>query len=782
MKVTIKSFISFFMILALIFALLPSCKQENNNETTHKFSLHNQYVSKIIDLGLSKNEAIMEVMERDNELQITIGVTSKEREEIYTTREGIPYLTEYRYYTTSFSEDKSKRKSTVSSHEVAILGSSDIDLVLGGEPFLGITDAGNTYYQGVQYFFHRDGISLKKNIVPPLPDWSGDDSTRSVLYEANAHIMLCDNAIYAGIKYSQLDPWNLYINDHMVTMPEWNPLIPEYELCGLIGIAGVPYALVRVWEKNYSEQIVDTIWEETRLVPLTPDTTELPLEGTKIDGKATGGAFSDGEYGYFFCGSELWRTDGKESKCIADLIFCGVNEFSRICSLRRLSDGRLLVVADGKLIELTGTDGTSDDEKEVFTIGVVNLYGDISNLSIALSKFNGISENAVFKLKEFSDQASLNMAILSGEVSMVVSRDQFLLKNYIKQDILVPLDRVAPEFFEKDVLIENIVDATKVNGICYYLPRYFAICGEQTDVRLLEEEQTFETRQDYFDFLSEKDPDYVKARTKSAVFTTFGQDLDEWIDWGNNTCHFDDGSFRDLLEFCNQANTTQEGTYLFDGTLITQNFVLSDSVESNRFTDVAEAKAYWDQLSRTEPQADEYIPERVWVKYPIPSAAYDGYEIYAPYFFAVVDHQASLEAAGDLLRWHFLEDVIDEFPSQTNDIYMDTFSINRDETDRFLSRNIDGYMDTAPDPSLISSDVIAYDVMVKTMHNMKCGPEQYEKTWEYIRAGDHFQYFRNELFDVIYQEANRFFHNAITAEQAAEYVQNRVSLYLAEQG
>ena len=67
-------------------------------------------------------------------------------------------------------------------------------------------------------------------------------------------------------------------------------------------------------------------------------------------------------------------------------------------------------------------------------------------------------------------------------------------------------------------------------------------------------------------------------------------------------------------------------------------------------------------------------------------------------------------------------------------------------------------------------------------HNRGCGQEQYEKTWEAISEGDHFQYFRNEVFDVMYEEAGRFFSGSSTAKQAAEYVQNRISLYLAEQG
>ena len=101
-------------------------------------------------------------------------------------------------------------------------------------------------------------------------------------------------------------------------------------------------------------------------------------------------------------------------------------------------------------------------------------------------------------------------------------------------------------------------------------------------------------------------------------------------------------------------------------------------------------------------------------------------------------------------------------------------SVNRDETDRFLARNIDGEIE-------ITEDLGGLRAMLEDF-NRGCGQEQYDKTWEVISRGDHFQYFRNEVYDVMYEEAGRFFSGNNTAKQAAEYVQNRISIYLAEQG
>ena len=54
---------------------------------------------------------------------------------------------------------------------------------------------------------------------------------------------------------------------------------------------------------------------------------------------------------------------------------------------------------------------------------------------------------------------------------------------------------------------------------------------------------------------------------------------------------------------------------------------------------------------------------------------------------------------------------------------------------------------------------------------------------EYLCGADHYAVgSTTEIAKVVKEEALRFFAGEITAEKAAEYIQNRVSIYLAEQG
>ncbi|MBR6764653.1 MAG: hypothetical protein IKM13_13025, partial [Clostridia bacterium] len=498
--------------------------------------------------------------------------------------------------------------------------------------------------------------------------------------------------------------------------------------------------------------------------------------------------------------TEVWRTDGENTICLTDLAPYGCTQTSPIRAVSALSDGRILVVADGKLIELFASDG-NEDGVQIYTIGTFDYdgeYGSTDELNFQVARYNEQSTNAFFKVKEFEEKSKLNLALLSGEIAMVITPDRFTLQNYVKQGVLAPLEEVAPALFEKDVLIENIVDATRVDGVCYYLPVNFEICGEVVaEPGNLKDGKLFETRKEYCDYIVTYYPDYFKYNTKAEILNNLTRDMDEWIDWENNSCHFDDGTFAEILEFSVQGTTWEEqGENLgrlwasqeqWERSYMVESFSLKDAVESYRFTDVKKAQEYQIPVPDMEGPAGG-ATTWVQVDFPMPSRAHSGYEINAHNLYAVADNENSRDAAADLLEWLILEDVVEEFPVDFYwEVGWDGFSINRDETDRYLGRLIDGYLDFE---EKIATYREKYQNDAKTRanlqdrinrHNMMCGKEQYEITWEYIQNADHLQYYKNEISAVIHEEAGRYFGGMITAKQAADYVQNRISLYLAEQ-
>ncbi|MBQ6990927.1 MAG: hypothetical protein IJN58_07710, partial [Clostridia bacterium] len=594
-----------------------------------------------------------------------------------------------------------------------------------------------------------------------------------------ANLVMIEDAPFIWMDYTEFN-FEIYIKDHFLQTTEINPDV-TFNVYGLMEIEGTPHVLFGGAQYDWSEEgsyFFAPQWEETRLIPLTAETKELSLEGTAIEGDPTGGAFNDGRYGYYMCESELWRADGEIGARIADLIYNGVDSYSQVRAVRTITDGRILVVANGGLTVLTESDSVTPEERNVYTIGVIDKgYLDEGSLAVeaAVTRFNSRSANCKFVVKGYKNITKLNLAVLSGEVDLLAIANQFALNNYIKQGFLAPLEEVVPEFFEEGVLIENIVDASRVDGTCYYLPREFEIQGMVVECRLLEEGQTFETQKEYLDFVRENDPGYFKFNAKNGLMMNIAPTLDEWIDWDANTCHFDDGSFEDMLEFCNAGTTPEEWDHTalcYTNTEVFRGFLQFPYYEG-LFTDVKAAKEYLAGFTDVDPEKLPDSEDDVWARVfiPFPSAVHDGYEIYTGHFYAVVDKEESREATREFMTWYFLENVVGEIaPDDPEADYPDYdmkgiyhFSINQAECERYVGRNL------------------AWDGEDK---ETRLPREQrwYEDTWKIIRQADHLHYERNAITDVMNEEAYRYFAGDITAEQAAEYVQNRVSIYLAEQG
>ncbi|MBE7001046.1 MAG: hypothetical protein E7428_12790, partial [Ruminococcaceae bacterium] len=635
MKTTLKRMTALFLVLLMTASLLASCsgggEKENTVTEVDGIPVYENYKSQKIDLGLGDNETVFDIVEMDGMLRATIGVLGPECDlsEYY----GTPYLTEYRWYSMDFVEDTAKRERTKAHQEFIRVSDPNEDFVLGGEA------VENQYGDGLRYYFYREGEPIGEEIIPPVG--INDPEERAYYasaYSPLAHVLLYDDVAYAwincgmqsnGVTYRADWHNDLYVNGKFIDTYAWKPGMPKnFGFYGIIGLEGVPYALLKADGKG-------------RLAPLTPETTEPPTEGKSIEVIPTGGACSDDRFGYFMSNTELWRTDGEECDLLVDMVVYGAINTSGLRAVRSLSDGRILVAIDGKLIELTGSEEADKKDVQICNIGVYDfcreINGEIEFFELLLAKYNEISENTVFQVKRYDNIANLNLAVLTGDISMVITQDRFALNNYVKQGFLADLEEAAPKLFEKDLLVKSVVDTARVDGVCYYLPRVFTVSGQTvTDPSLIPDGKLFETRQEYCEFIMQYDPDYFKKGTAGDIFEVFARDLEEWIDWETNSCHFDDGEFEAILEFCSQGAATREEAdeYLRQtawSTLekseardwIAASFELWDAVESYRFTDLEKALDYQKSIPKAKTPNDG---PTTWVQvdFPMPSRTYDG--------------------------------------------------------------------------------------------------------------------------------------------------------------
>ena len=130
------------------------------------------------------------------------------------------------------------------------------------------------------------------------------------------------------------------------------------------------------------------------------------------------------------------------------------------------------------------------------------------------------------------------------------------MRNYASKGLLCDLEQLVPELYADGVLLDNVVDAARLDGVSYMLPRTIAIWG----MAIPEEYLDGKTMNGYSDLLTaiKGNETAIKKHTKSSLFSSFIEmSLDHWIDWDTRTARVTDQSFLDLLSLCNQASRDQ---------------------------------------------------------------------------------------------------------------------------------------------------------------------------------------------------------------------------------
>ncbi|MBR6762315.1 MAG: hypothetical protein IKM13_01020 [Clostridia bacterium] len=278
MKLNTKRITALILVLLMTSSLLASCSGGGESESTvaevDGIPVYDKYKSRDIDLGLTENETVLDAIEVDGLIRVTIGVNVK-------ADSAEPYFTQRRYYSQDYVEDTAKRENTEGYYEISCVSDSAVDFGLAGQPCVG------TYGGEAKFFLCQDGELIGEEICPPagLP---GKEIDYVLAYNARplVHVMLYEDVPYVaincgwgyegreGITYRYFWYEDLWVNGNVIDTYAWKPGMPKYHFCGMIGLNGVPYGLLEIEDKG-------------RLVPLTPEMTELPMEGINIEGCPT---------------------------------------------------------------------------------------------------------------------------------------------------------------------------------------------------------------------------------------------------------------------------------------------------------------------------------------------------------------------------------------------------------------------------------------------------------------------------------------------------------------
>ncbi len=525
---------------------------------------------------------------------------------------------------------------------------------------------------------------------------------------------------------------DLFIDGKRIRMPE--PAGETYcRLIGVVSLRGRMAALCK--EEAYQGQNgYGAVSNKALLIPLETGRDRLEAEGSEWDADLTGLCATDGTLGYYTDGTVLCAADGTQRWRIADLGLYGFTADSDARRLLPLSDGRIAVLFDDQLLVLS----EGESGKEILRLGVCG-YDDPSNdLYHITARFNLENSRYGVETRTYETQEKLNLAILAGEVDLVASGNLFRMQNYAGKGILSDLEKAVPSVFEKGVILENVTEALRdEKGGVYFIPRVFSVYGMYLRQDLYQKTGgEFSSLSAFMTFCRENGRRYMKTRERMSMLYDLARDPREWID-RDGKAHFTDGVFEEVLVFSKECAASIEE---IENALNQPEDMNVLSLES------AEQGALFGENAL--PGDGRYLPA--------PSDRWKGSDMAAPYFVGIAANASCPEGAGEFMEYLLLPHP-DLVGGDTDDF--GRWCVNREAFEAKLSRGVEEAEDASPEREKDADAVRAA-----------------------ILSSDHFYCRENPVYDVIAEEASRFFRGEITAAQAAEYVQNRVSIYLAEQG
>ncbi|MBR6764053.1 MAG: extracellular solute-binding protein, partial [Clostridia bacterium] len=587
-----------------------------------------------------------------------------------------------------------------------------------------------------------------------------------------------ENIVYTLIKDG--DFTSLYVNDNKVTLPDYHGVDGwKTTVEGLVKLKDTVYLVL--YQAKYEDNGSKVTTTDSRgiLVELTKDTEKVEAKGERLDGVSRGLYAAMEDTLYFTNKTAVYATDGKTVRYLCDVGVCGFSEKSRIQRLMPWVDGRIFLVIGNRLVECSVQSGeeTESVKKQEITLGLyavkTSQYSATEDefLHRYVAAFNQQSEKYAVTMKSFDSITQLNLALTTGDVALVVSGDQFAMRHYAANGILAPLEEVVPEILEDGVLLPNLVDAVEMKGRHYFLPHRFEIRGCMLPESVMEGRCGFASTTEFIDFMEEKVPKGLMAASKSGTFAYFLENVEEWIDWDTNTARFTEGNYQHLLEFCNEncSKSVDEAEAVAGANASSQNAKLLMGLRINEATGEFSIGNYL-MDGETGEREDS-------VFFPLPGDQKNGYSIETPWLIGVADRKETTEAASAFMRYLFTSGAEEAYVYDGGQYYkkidgeylvMEWFPVNQAEFEDYITcyRNLLLQLMEEGDDYSYRLPQLEEDIAF---------------TREAVSRADHLRCSEGELYDVMREEAGRYFAGQITASQAAKYTQNRISLYLAEQ-
>ena len=541
------------------------------------------------------------------------------------------------------------------------------------------------------------------------------------------------------------------------------------------------------------------VWgQTTQLKTIDPSTFAL---GDPIDLPANiGSIYKTNDEGYDFLydsnGSIYgYKIEEKTSDKVVDWLDDDVNS-NDLAGYTVLSDGRVLgflnqVNSDGssnlELVILTRTDSANVKPKTVLKLACLYVDWSLRNQIVA---FNKSSDKYRIVVEDYSQYATnddssaaltkLNTEIISGKVPDLLYTSGIPIEQYASQGLLedlLPYVNKDTELGENSLLPE-VLAAAETNGHLY---RAFSNFSINTAVGLDKvvggySSWTLNDLKDAMTKLQSGATVFSIGQTKTGVLNAcVSRSLSSFIDWNKGTCTFDSQDFRDILEFANTFPDTFDwdhfdwNTYLGDQKCILSGTQLLVDTTVGAFYD------YMNQLAMYNGEAVNFVG------YPTQTGTGNTFGLGEG--LCITSACSDKEAAWSFVRQYFTEDY--ELSDQNYGFAFNAKAFQKqiDEA-QTVTYQTDENGNTVKDDSgnPVVQPMISYQIDdTHTITYNSMSDDQLNQFMTLYKSCKTVSGSDASVMKIVTDEAAAYFAGQKTLDETVSMIQNRASLYVAEQ-
>jgi len=436
-----------------------------------------------------------------------------------------------------------------------------------------------------------------------------------------------------------------------------------------------------------------------------------------------------------------------------------------------------MAVEQGKLLLLTEND--SEDNADTVTIKV-GCLAQMIELEELAAKFNRSSSKYQIEIDSYGknlesgnipdeDFEKLKLDIISGKApDILICSNAELMQNLALKGAFADLYELMESDTEinTDTLMPNIVESYDMDGSLYILPTKFSIetCVAKSKFTDIQNWTLDDMKKLYNQHKDEKDL-FLSANNKIAVFLFASSFGEAFIDRKNNTCNFNSDEFKQLIEFCNEFPDVEEALELKkapegmpDMLVCARDYALLDLLYMDTLRDYANMKYLY------------YGGEELTF---VGSPTNDGKgaNLLGIREIAILNSCEDKKAAWNVFKTFFEADyqIYSDGMSPVTTYFEKAADLTMMNPGYFTD---DGSYNTYTDKTYV--DGIG-DIIINPLTK-----EERDRLCEYVKGISKRRFESSSSYNIIREEVKACLYGNISVDEAAENIQQRMTIYLSE--